>query len=61
MQGAVSIIFRGSDNQQEQEEKYVDKFSNPFPAAVRGRPSLSLSLSLSLFLSLSLSVLAHTQ
>ncbi|PVD32696.1 hypothetical protein C0Q70_08141 [Pomacea canaliculata] len=34
--GAVSIIFRGSGKQAEQEAEYVDKFANPFPAAVRG-------------------------
>ncbi|GFR97151.1 propionyl-CoA carboxylase beta chain, mitochondrial [Elysia marginata] len=34
--GAVSIIFRGSKNQEDQEAEYVEKFANPFPAAVRG-------------------------
>ncbi|XP_076436090.1 propionyl-CoA carboxylase beta chain, mitochondrial-like [Babylonia areolata] len=34
--GAVSIIFRGSEHQAEQEMEYVEKFANPFPAAVRG-------------------------
>lgn len=34
--GAVSIIFRGKDDQAEREEEYVEKFANPFPAAVRG-------------------------
>ena len=33
--GAVSIIFRGQGSA-EQEQEYVDKFGNPFPAAVRG-------------------------
>merc|ERR1719410_3248483 len=33
--GAVSIIFRGKGSQ-EQEQEYMDKFGNPFPAAVRG-------------------------
>jgi len=33
--GAVSIIFRGKGSLQ-QEEEYVEKFGNPFPAAVRG-------------------------
>nr|WDE40207.1 propionyl-CoA carboxylase beta chain [Tegillarca granosa] len=33
--GAVSIIFRGK-NQAENEAEYVEKFANPFPAAVRG-------------------------
>lgn len=34
--GAVSIMFRNSKNQQEQEAEYVEKFANPFPAAIRG-------------------------
>ncbi|PAA93733.1 hypothetical protein BOX15_Mlig032628g1, partial [Macrostomum lignano] len=34
-QGAVKIIFRGKD-QAQAETDYVDKFANPFPAAVRG-------------------------
>merc|ERR1711963_722719 len=33
--GAVKIIFRGQGSE-EQEADYIDKFSNPFPAAVRG-------------------------
>lgn len=33
-QGAVQIIFRGKEANAE--EEYVDKFANPFPAAVRG-------------------------
>ncbi|TRY79593.1 hypothetical protein TCAL_11733 [Tigriopus californicus] len=32
--GAVSIIFRGKRSEA-QEQEYVEKFSNPFPAAVR--------------------------
>lgn len=36
-QGAVQIIFRGKENQAEAEAEYVDKFANPFPAAVRGK------------------------
>lgn len=36
-QGAVQIIFRGKDNQAEAEAEYVEKFANPFPAAVRGK------------------------
>lgn len=35
-QGAVQIIFRGKENQAEAEAEYVEKFANPFPAAVRG-------------------------
>jgi len=34
--GAVSIIFRGGKDQEAQEAEYVEKFANPFPAAVRG-------------------------
>uniref|UniRef100_A0A3P8UX28 Propionyl-CoA carboxylase beta chain, mitochondrial n=1 Tax=Cynoglossus semilaevis TaxID=244447 RepID=A0A3P8UX28_CYNSE len=34
--GAVQIIFRGNENQAEAEAEYVEKFANPFPAAVRG-------------------------
>ncbi|XP_068607860.1 propionyl-CoA carboxylase beta chain, mitochondrial [Brachionichthys hirsutus] len=34
--GAVRIIFRGKENQAEAEAEYVEKFANPFPAAVRG-------------------------
>lgn len=33
--GAVSIIFRGKGSEK-QESEYVEKFGNPFPAAVRG-------------------------
>ena len=33
--GAVSIIFRGKGSEA-QEAEYVDKFGNPFPAAIRG-------------------------
>lgn len=33
--GAVSIIFRGKD-QAKNEAEYVEKFANPFPAAIRG-------------------------
>jgi hypothetical protein len=35
-QGAVSIIFRGKD-QAKNEAEYVEKFANPFPAAIRGK------------------------
>ncbi|KJH42456.1 carboxyl transferase domain protein [Dictyocaulus viviparus] len=34
--GAVSILFRGSKEVAKHEEEYIDLFSNPFPAAVRG-------------------------
>ncbi|KAH3804221.1 hypothetical protein DPMN_132503 [Dreissena polymorpha] len=35
-QGAVSIIFRGGKDQAKNEAEYIEKFANPFPAAVRG-------------------------
>ncbi|CAF1041480.1 unnamed protein product [Adineta ricciae] len=37
-QGAVKIIFRGNhgDDVKQREAEYIDKFANPFPAAVRG-------------------------
>ncbi|KAH8554465.1 propionyl-CoA carboxylase beta chain, mitochondrial [Umbelopsis sp. PMI_123] len=34
--GAVEIIFRNSDNREQAEKDYVDKFANPLPAAQRG-------------------------
>lgn len=34
--GAVAIIFRGKDDKGEHERDYIEKFANPFPAAVRG-------------------------
>ncbi|VDK44563.1 unnamed protein product [Cylicostephanus goldi] len=34
--GAVSILFRGEKDVAKREEEYIDVFSNPFPAAVRG-------------------------
>lgn len=34
--GAVQIIFRGREDQNEREAEYVEKFANPFPAAIRG-------------------------
>ena len=34
--GAVSILYRGQKDVQRYEDEYVDKFGNPFPAAVRG-------------------------
>jgi len=36
--GAVQIIFRGSDAEKmaRDEEEYMEKFANPFPAAVKG-------------------------
>ena len=40
LQGAVSIIFRGKD-QAKNEAEYVEKFANPFPAAVRGTHCLN--------------------
>ncbi|CAF0723017.1 unnamed protein product [Didymodactylos carnosus] len=35
-QGAVKIIFREGKNVKDKELEYIDKFANPFPAAVRG-------------------------
>lgn len=35
--GAVQIIFRGREDQEEREAEYIEKFANPFPAAIRGR------------------------
>lgn len=34
--GAVSILFRGNKDVEKYEQDYVDKFGNPFPAAIRG-------------------------
>ena len=34
--GAVSILYRNNKNAAEYEQKYNEKFGNPFPAAVRG-------------------------
>uniref|UniRef100_A0A5S6R4F8 Propionyl-CoA carboxylase beta chain, mitochondrial n=1 Tax=Trichuris muris TaxID=70415 RepID=A0A5S6R4F8_TRIMR len=34
--GAVKILFRGNEDVSKREEEYVQLFSNPFPAAVRG-------------------------
>lgn len=34
--GAVSILYRGSTDVKKYEDDYVEKFGNPFPAAVRG-------------------------
>ncbi|CAF0787698.1 unnamed protein product [Didymodactylos carnosus] len=35
-QGAVKIIFREGKNVKDKELEYIDKFANPFPAAIRG-------------------------
>ncbi|XP_013421185.1 propionyl-CoA carboxylase beta chain, mitochondrial-like [Lingula anatina] len=35
-QGAVQIIFRDEQKRSAAEKEYVESFSNPFPAAVRG-------------------------
>lgn len=37
VKGAVSILYRNNPNVAEYEAKYVEKFGNPFPAAVRGK------------------------
>lgn len=34
--GAVSILYRGEKDVAHIEQDYMDKFGNPFPAAVRG-------------------------
>ena len=34
--GAVQIIFRGSTDQAQKEAEYIEKFANPYPAAIRG-------------------------
>ncbi|CBY24437.1 unnamed protein product [Oikopleura dioica] len=34
--GAVSIIFRDPKEAEAQEQEYIEKFANPFPAATRG-------------------------
>lgn len=34
--GAVSIIYRGQKDVAKHEQDYIDLFSNPFPAAIRG-------------------------
>jgi len=34
--GAVSVLYRGRKDVEALEQEYVEKFSNPFPAAVRG-------------------------
>ncbi|XP_076064016.1 propionyl-CoA carboxylase beta chain, mitochondrial-like [Oratosquilla oratoria] len=34
--GAVSILYRGKSDVRKYEEEYIEKFGNPFPAAVRG-------------------------
>ncbi len=43
--GAVSILFHGksADEVAKAEEDYIDKFGNPFPAAVRGETKINLS------------------
>ena len=37
-QGAVEIIFKGHENVEAAQAEYIEKFANPFPAAVRGGP-----------------------
>jgi propionyl-CoA carboxylase beta chain len=34
--GATSILFKGKPDVSKYEAEYVEKFGNPFPAAVRG-------------------------
>ena len=33
----MEIIFKGHENVEDAQAEYIDKFANPFPAAVRGR------------------------
>lgn len=33
----MEIIFKGRENVEAAQAEYIDKFANPFPAAVRGR------------------------
>ena len=35
-QGAVKIIFKGTNEIHKKEAEYIEKFANPFPAATRG-------------------------
>lgn len=35
--GAVSILYRGSDNVEELENEYIEKFKNPFAVAKLGK------------------------
>ena len=39
-QGAVEIIFKGHENVEAAQAEYIEKFANPFPAAVRGGPAV---------------------
>ena len=48
LQGAVSIIFRGKD-QAKNEAEYIEKFANPFPAAVRGKSPMTHQIMLIYF------------
>lgn len=34
--GAVSILYRGKPDVSMYENEYIEKFGNPFPAAIRG-------------------------
>jgi propionyl-CoA carboxylase beta chain len=34
--GAVSILYRGKSDTDKYEREYIEKFGNPFPAAIRG-------------------------
>ena len=35
--GAVSILYRGKPDAEKYEKQYIEKFGNPFPAAIRGQ------------------------
>lgn len=43
--GATSILFKGKPDVSKYEAEYVEKFGNPFPAAVRGAYLCCLLLS----------------
>nr|XP_020015634.1 propionyl-CoA carboxylase beta chain, mitochondrial isoform X1 [Castor canadensis] len=43
--GAVEIIFKGHKDVEAAQAEYIDKFANPFPAAVRGGAGGSVALS----------------
>lgn len=40
----MEIIFKGHKNVEAAQEEYIEKFANPFPAAVRGRSCQSSHL-----------------
>lgn len=38
----MEIIFKGHQDVEAAQAEYVEKFANPFPAAVRGEPAVVL-------------------